>query len=119
MADFILSKREIVVELNFSLCILLRFDSLCKRLNHVAFYPGKMDACFVDGEQVQAQEGDFDGGWVTDEIVGPFKGGWGRLGGKVSVQKENVPPGLKRRSGEQGHSKGCNFEVTPFASLGF
>jgi len=34
-----------------------------------------MDACFVNGEQVQAQEGDFYGGWITSEIVGPFKGG--------------------------------------------
>lgn len=43
--------------------------------NYVAFYPGKMDACFVDGERVRAQEGDFYGGWITGEIVGPFKGG--------------------------------------------
>jgi uncharacterized protein (DUF427 family) len=48
--------------------------------NHVAFYPGKMDACYVDGEQVQAQEGDFYGGWITDEIIGPFKGGAGTFG---------------------------------------
>jgi hypothetical protein len=46
----------------------------------VAFYPSLMDACYVDGEQVQAQAGDFYGGWITSEIVGPFKGapgtGW-------------------------------------------
>jgi uncharacterized protein (DUF427 family) len=42
--------------------------------NYVAFYPGKLDACYVDGERVQAQEGDFYGGWITSEIVGPFKG---------------------------------------------
>jgi uncharacterized protein (DUF427 family) len=36
--------------------------------NHVAFYRGKMDACYVDGEQVQAQEGDFYGGWITTQI---------------------------------------------------
>jgi hypothetical protein len=41
---------------------------------HVAFYPGKMDACYVDGERVQAQPGDFHGGWITGDIVGPFKG---------------------------------------------
>jgi hypothetical protein len=48
--------------------------------HYIAFYPSKMDACFVNGEQVQAQEGDFYGGWITSEIVGPFKGGastWG------------------------------------------
>ncbi len=41
---------------------------------YVAFYPSKMDACFVDGERVQAQESDFYGGWITNEITGPFKG---------------------------------------------
>ncbi|MFP4227219.1 MAG: DUF427 domain-containing protein [Salinivenus sp.] len=48
--------------------------------DHVAFYPSKMDACFVGTEQVRAQEGDFYGGWITDDIVGPFKGGPGTLG---------------------------------------
>ena len=47
---------------------------------HVAFYPGKMDACYVDGERVQAQPGDFYGGWITSEIVGPYKGGPGTVG---------------------------------------
>ena len=41
---------------------------------HVAFYPGRMDACFVDDERVQAQPGDFYGGWITTQVVGPFKG---------------------------------------------
>jgi uncharacterized protein (DUF427 family) len=48
--------------------------------NHIAFYPSKTDACFVDGELVKAQEGDFYGGWITSEIVGPFKGGAGTFG---------------------------------------
>ncbi len=43
--------------------------------NYVAFYPGRMEAALVDGEQVQAQPGDFYGGWITKDIVGPFKGG--------------------------------------------
>lgn len=47
---------------------------------YVAFYPSKMEACFVGGERVRAQEGDFYGGWVTPEIVGPFKGGPGTWG---------------------------------------
>ena len=46
----------------------------------VAFYPSKMDACFVDDEQVVAQEGDFYGGWITSKIVGPFKGALGTRG---------------------------------------
>jgi uncharacterized protein (DUF427 family) len=47
---------------------------------YVAFYPGKMDACYVDGERVEAQPGDFYGGWITDDIVGPFKGRPGTVG---------------------------------------
>lgn len=46
----------------------------------IAFYPGKMDACYVDEEQVRAQAGDFYGGWITSEIVGPFKGESGTMG---------------------------------------
>ena len=48
--------------------------------NYIAFYPSKMDACFVAGELVQAQPGDFYGGWITSDIVGPFKGGPGTWG---------------------------------------
>jgi len=46
----------------------------------VAFYPSRVDACFVDGERVRSQEGDFYGGWITERIVGPFKGGPGTWG---------------------------------------
>lgn len=49
-------------------------------VGHVAFYPSQMDACFVDDEQVAAQEGDFYGGWITADIAGPFKGGPGTWG---------------------------------------
>ncbi len=48
--------------------------------DHVAFYPSRMQACWVGDEQVQAQEGDFYGGWVTSAIVGPFKGAAGTQG---------------------------------------
>lgn len=47
---------------------------------YLAFYASKMDECTVDGEQVQAQPGDFYGGWITADIVGPFKGGPGTAG---------------------------------------
>lgn len=46
----------------------------------VAIYPSQMDECTVDGERVQAQEGDFYGGWITSSIVGPFKGAAGTWG---------------------------------------
>jgi uncharacterized protein (DUF427 family) len=42
--------------------------------DHVSLYPALMDSCTVDGEPVQPQEGGFYGGWVTADVVGPFKG---------------------------------------------
>ena len=41
---------------------------------HIAFYAQLMDSCFVDGELVKPQYGTFYGGWITSDIVGPFKG---------------------------------------------
>jgi uncharacterized protein (DUF427 family) len=41
---------------------------------HIAFYPARVDYCTVAGEIVRPQGGSFYGGWVTDEIVGPWKG---------------------------------------------
>jgi uncharacterized protein (DUF427 family) len=48
--------------------------------NYLAFYAHKMDSCYVDGEKVNAQRGGFYGGWITSEIVGPFKGEPGSAG---------------------------------------
>lgn len=48
--------------------------------DHVAFYAGPMDACFVGDEQVTAQPGGFYGGWITTHVVGPFKGEAGSEG---------------------------------------
>ena len=48
--------------------------------DHVAVYAGRMEACFVDDERVVPQPGGFYGGWITAELVGPFKGGPGTLG---------------------------------------
>lgn len=48
--------------------------------DHLAFYAGPMDACLVDGEVVEAQPGGFYGGWITRDLVGPFKGGPGSHG---------------------------------------
>ncbi len=47
---------------------------------YLAFYPGRVDACYVDGEAVQRQESDFYGGWITSQITGPFKGRSGTEG---------------------------------------
>jgi len=46
---------------------------------YVSFYPDAVE-CFVDGERVRPQAGGFYGGWITDEIVGPFKGETGSSG---------------------------------------
>ena len=46
----------------------------------VAFYPARVDLCVVGLEPVQAQEGGFYGGWITSNVVGPFKGGPGTEG---------------------------------------
>jgi uncharacterized protein (DUF427 family) len=40
----------------------------------IAFYAGPMDSCWVDDERVEPQRGGFYGGWITSEVVGPFKG---------------------------------------------
>lgn len=47
------------------------FESL---LDHVAFYAWRVEACFVGDERVRPQGGGFYGGWVTNNIVGPYKG---------------------------------------------
>ncbi len=46
----------------------------------VAFYPGRVDEATVDDEPVRAQAGGFYGGWITDDVVGPFKGEPGTSG---------------------------------------
>ena len=48
--------------------------------DHIAFYCPMMDACFVGDEQARPQPGSFYGGWITDDVVGPFKGEAGTAG---------------------------------------
>ncbi|WP_344194526.1 DUF427 domain-containing protein [Pedococcus aerophilus] len=46
----------------------------------VAVMPAAVDRCVVNDEVVRPQEGGFYGGWITDRVVGPFKGipgSWG------------------------------------------
>jgi len=49
------------------------YDEMNKIKNYLAFYPSRVE-CYVDGERVRSQLGGFYGGWVTDEIIGPYKG---------------------------------------------
>jgi uncharacterized protein (DUF427 family) len=48
--------------------------------DHVAFYPGRVDEAWLGDERVAAQAGDFYGGWISADLVGPFKGAPGTLG---------------------------------------
>ncbi|MEM8846927.1 MAG: DUF427 domain-containing protein [Bacteroidota bacterium] len=41
--------------------------------DYLAFYPHHLD-CKVDGEEVKPQPGLFYAGWITPDLVGPFKG---------------------------------------------
>lgn len=41
--------------------------------DYVSFYPARVE-CFVDEQRVEPQPGRFYGGWITPNIVGPFKG---------------------------------------------
>ena len=40
----------------------------------ISFYPGRVDEATMDDELVRPQAGGYYGGWITDNIVGPFKG---------------------------------------------
>jgi uncharacterized protein (DUF427 family) len=42
--------------------------------DHFAFFPAKVDACYVGDEKASPQPGGFYGGWITQNVVGPFKG---------------------------------------------
>jgi uncharacterized protein (DUF427 family) len=46
---------------------------------HLSFYPGRVE-CYVGGIRASAQAGGFYGGWITPEVVGPFKGDPGTSG---------------------------------------
>ena len=43
-------------------------------MDYLGFYPGRVDRCRVGEWVVSPQPGGFYAGWVTPDIVGPFKG---------------------------------------------
>ena len=49
------------------------FPDFASIRGYLSFYPSKLE-CYVDENRVKPQPGDFYGGWITPEIVGPFKG---------------------------------------------
>lgn len=46
------------------------FESIA---GYLGFDPAVLE-CSVDGERARPQEGGFYTGWITDDVVGPFKG---------------------------------------------
>ncbi len=44
-----------------------------------SFYPARLE-CFVEGVRVVPQPGNLYGGWITPEVIGPFKGEPGTAG---------------------------------------
>ena len=44
---------------------------------YYAFFPRRVDRCLVGSERALPQEGTYYGGWITSDLVGPFKGGPG------------------------------------------
>ncbi|MDD7921357.1 DUF427 domain-containing protein [Actinomycetospora callitridis] len=48
--------------------------------DRVALYPAPFDEITLDGERVEPQPGGFYGGWITADVVGPFKGSPGTWG---------------------------------------
>jgi uncharacterized protein (DUF427 family) len=54
------------------------YPSPTRGYEHIAgcfsFYADLMEACYVDDERIKPQAGVFYGGWITSDILGPFKG---------------------------------------------
>ncbi len=55
------------------------YDEFAQYANWVSFYPSRV-TCKVDGEVARPQQSEFYGGWITNELVGPFKGDPGLTG---------------------------------------
>ena len=49
------------------------FEGFEQIASYFSFYPGMLE-CHVAGRRVEPQPGNIYGGWVTPEVVGPFKG---------------------------------------------
>ena len=49
------------------------FQGFDQIVDYISFYPARL-ACFIAGVRVEPQPGNVYGGWVTPDVVGPFKG---------------------------------------------
>lgn len=50
------------------------FEGYERLAGYLAFFPGRVDACLIGDERATPQPGEYYGGWVTQKLVGPFKG---------------------------------------------
>jgi len=75
VSDFTVSQSgsDSIVSINGQQVATLKDVEYAALKDCLAFYPGRV-ACFVEGEPVTPQPGRFYGGWITRELVGPFKG---------------------------------------------
>lgn len=55
-------------------------ESFAAIAGYLAFYAFKVDEALVDDERATPQPGNFYGGWITSDLVGPFKGSPGTMG---------------------------------------
>jgi len=49
------------------------FPDFVRLRRHLSFYPARVE-CYVGARRASPQPGGFYGGWVTPDLVGPFKG---------------------------------------------
>ena len=75
---------------------------------YVTFYPARL-ACSIDGEPVRPQEGGFYGGWITSDVVGPFKGGPGTWAGEGGLAVVLLAARCARRPAQaQAAARDCH-----------
>ncbi len=55
-------------------------NDFIKIKGYVAVYPSSVDQCLLDHEELKSQDGDFYGGWISSDIIVPFKGAVGSFG---------------------------------------
>ncbi len=55
-------------------CYANPFDEYAALTGYISFYPGRVTRCVYGDETARPQPGGFYGGWVTSNLVGPFKG---------------------------------------------
>jgi len=76
-ADVVVGAQDTVVAPAAAWTYLRPVPAYAELVDHWAFFPQRVDRCTVDDEVVRPMDGGVYGGWVTDAVVGPIKGGPG------------------------------------------